>query len=1020
MKLGRPLFLGSLVLAVLLLTAAGIAFDSGFQTWAARRALAGQPGFAVSLGRIAAGLNQVRLENVRVQWSGAVLDLPAAEIDLPLLSAGLRHRVLVRRLQARGWTLDLTHAHRPAATPGAAFAPRPTEFSLVPSAYADVVPAAPPAVFAGIFSQLKLPVDFAVAGVDLTGEVLLPAQPGRPAARAKLTITGGSLAAGHPGSFDYTASFVFAGAGVTVRELTIRGTLGVVMDTPRSISRFVAATTAEASGPKLPGVVTLAVDLAAARSAMGETYGVAVLSGAKQLAAIETSYAAGESHLRGTWRVDMHDTDLAPFVLGRELPQFEAAGEGRFDLDTSLAELNASGRLNTKADRLAAIRPALGVLGAVQLEADFDLAQHGDATRVDRLAVTITGAKPVATVHALQAFEFNLKTGELNVADPARDLLGIAVQGLPLAWVGPLLSHLGFAVTGDELQGEIVASARHGGFALRPKTPLTIGNLSLTRADGRPLLHAVDVALTASADYAPEGWQVEVASFSARSGGASLFALEGKAGQLAGREQPIKATGKWSAQLPALLAQPGAGGVVALTGGEAQGEFAASFGAKQELQLRLALTHLAAAAGQLPAVSADLRADVAADGKVTFNSPWVVEREGRKSDLTLAGTLVPGATGRVVTARLSSELLVIDDVKVLAAPLAAAPVPPPVNSVPAESAPAVATSATVPAVPATAGAAPDKPAVPFWSGVTGQCVLALKKVTYNDQFQVTDVSGIIRLEADALKLVEVRAGFGPDSTVRLNDGITFHPAAPQPYVLALDFALDNFDLTPVFQALETDKAPKIEGRANLQSHLTATGATVADLAGRARGDLRISSKGGIFRALAADLSDRIQKGQSRVAAIASFLGIVADDFVNKAKIFADIAKALAEIPYDQLSMTVTRDASLNFLINDFTLISPEVRLGGNGLIRHAIGVPVADQALELQLRLGARGRLGDLMKRAGLLEASQDNLGYAVFSVPLKLGGTLAKTDTSAIRDALLNSALERSGLLDSLFGRGK
>jgi hypothetical protein len=352
-------------------------------------------------------------------------------------------------------------------------------------------------------------------------------------------------------------------------------------------------------------------------------------------------------------------------------------------------------------------------------------------------------------------------------------------------------------------------------------------------------------------------------------------------------------------------------------------------------------------------------------------------------------------------------MLVLDDVKVLAAPLAAAPVPPPVTSVPAESAPAVATSA-------------PGPAVPFWSGVTGQCVLALKQVTYNDQFQVTDVSGIIRLEADALKLVEVRAGFGPDSTVRLNDGITFHPTVPQPYVLALDLVLENFDLAPVFRAEGSARSATVEGRANLLSRVTSTGVSLDDLAGRARGDLQVSSKGGIFRALSADLSDRIQKTQSRVAAIGSFLGIVTDDYVNKTKILSDIAKALAEIHYDQLNLAVTRDASLNFQIRDFSLIAPEIRLSGNGLIRFAAGVPVPDQALELQLRLGARGQLGDLMRRAGLLEAAQDNLGYAAFAVPLKLGGTLARTDTSEIRDALLNSALERSGLLDSLFGRGK
>jgi len=996
MKPARVLLIGIVALAVLLLAAAGLAFTSGFQTWAVRRALAGRPGLDVSLGRISAGLGLVRVENVRVTRSGAVLTLPMAEAELPLLSAAVRQQVLIRRLTARGWTLDLTRA-QPAAAAAPLSAHR--EFSLLPSAYADAVSVAAPAVFSGIFSQLSIPVDLTLDGVVLAGDVLLPALPGHPAARASVTITGGGLAAGHPGQFDYTASIVFAGEDIAVSELKIRGTLGVVMGTPRTFTRFVASTEAEATGQKFPDGVRLAVDVSAAQSAAGESYALAVLSGTKQLAAIETSFAAGQSHLRGTWRIDMHDTDLAPFVLGRELPAFAAAGDGWFDLDATLTELNASGRLKATADRLAAVTPGLGVLGHVQLVADFDVTRRGQATRVDRLAVSITGAKPIATVQALQAFEFNLKTGELNVADPAKELLAIAFQGLPLAWAAPLLGAQGYALTGNELRGEFVASARNGGFALRPRGPLTIGNLSVAGEGGRPLLRAVDITLAASADYSPLGWQVELAPLAVGSNGASLFTLEAKAGQLSGKDQPVKTAGKWTAQLPALLGQPVFSRVAALTGGEARGDFAASLGAKREVQARLVLTKLStAAAPSLPAVTAELRADLVGDGSATFNVPMRFEQSGRISDLTFAGTFVPSAAGAAINSRLTSERLMIDDVLPFLLALA------------------------TPAEPAgsAAGGSAGHSAASFWDGLSGGCTLAVKQVAYGGQFQVTDLSGALRLEPEAFKLADVRAAFGPDSTMRLNGGITFTPAAPQPYALAADFVLENFDVAPLLRALNPGRPATVEGRFNLQSRLTGAGATLADLPDHTRGELRASSKGGVFRALSADLSDRIQKTQSTVTTIASLLGVVADDYVNKTKIISDIAKSLAEIPFDQLSLTASRDASHNLQLKDFTLISPELRLGGSGVIRYAAGVPVLAQPLELSLNLGARGRMADLMKRAGLLDAQQDNLGYAAFSVPLRLGGTLAKVDTGKVRDALLNSALERSGLLDNLFNRGK
>jgi hypothetical protein len=905
--------------------------------------------------------------------------------------AALQHRVQVSRLVAKGWVLDLTHAVMPSAVAKAP-AGRVTEFSLLPSAYADTPPVPSPAAFAGILNQLQLPFDLSLAGVDLAGEILLPALPGRPAARAKVTLTGGNLAAGQPGKFDYTATVVFEGADAPVQELKVTGTLGVVMDTPRSIARFVASTTADAIGPKLPQDVRLAFDVSAARWTRGENYAIVLHSGSKQLAAMETSFAAGESHLRGTWRLDLHDTDLAPFLLGRELPVFAAVGEGRFDVDTTFDELNASGRLDATAGGLAAVRAPLAVLGTVHLTADFDFAQRGNATRVERLSLSLAGARPVATVRALQAFEFNLKTSELNVADPAGDLLSVQIQGLPVAWVSPLLGRLGFNVTGSELRGDFAASARNGGFSLRSKTPLAVNDLALSDADGRSLVRGVDIVLNAAADFAPQGWQFACSPLTASSGGVPLMVLELKAGQRSGPDQPIKVAGNWTAQLPALLKQGGRDGV--LSAGEAKGDFAGSFDTKREIQLKLALTNLrSAVAGALPSVQADVRADLQPDGSITFNAPFLFDRAGRKSDFTLAGTALRTAGKVALTARLTGGSVRLDDLQVLALPW-------------------LSPAGASPGRPAALAA----PAEPFWEGVTGECTLALKQLAYGADLQLADVGGVLRFEPAALRLDEGRAGFGPDSAAQVSGALTVQPASTPGYGLSADVSVSNFDVGAVFRAIDPTRRPTVEGRVTLVTHLAGSGATLPELAERTRGDLRVTGKSGVFRALSVDISDRIQKTTSSVATIGSLLGVVTDDFVNKARILSDIAKSLSEIPYDQLSLTATRDASLNLQLKDFTLISPEVRIGGKGSIRYQAGVPILAQAMNLQLSLGTRGKLGDLMKRAGLLEAQQDSLGYAAFSVPLKLGGSLAKPDSSAIRDALLNSALERSGLLDSLF----
>ena len=235
MKPVRLLLLGAAACALLVIAAVVVAFNSSFQTWAARRVLAKQPGLQATLGSVSAGLGRVELRNFRAEVNGAILTLPALDADLPLVSAGLKDKVLVTRLVAKGWTLDLSKMAKLTklalpSTQGVVRAER--EFSLFPSALAADTAAAASQVFQGVFSQLHLPVDFALDGVSLEGEVILPAARGH----ARVTLTGGGLGAGQDGKFDLTAGAALTSPAVSTLEA--RATLTATMDTQRSFSRL--------------------------------------------------------------------------------------------------------------------------------------------------------------------------------------------------------------------------------------------------------------------------------------------------------------------------------------------------------------------------------------------------------------------------------------------------------------------------------------------------------------------------------------------------------------------------------------------------------------------------------------------------------------------------------------------------------------------------------------------------------------------------------------------------------------
>jgi hypothetical protein len=1004
MKFVRPLLLGLGVLAILLAVSVAVAFTSAFQTWAARRALAARPDLTGTVESVSAGLKRVEVRNVRIERNGAVLTLPSATAELPLIDAGLNEKVAIQRLVAKGWVLDLTRAAPPASKPAVKTVSR-REFSLLSSAIA-AEPVAPvtmtAAVFQGIFPRLQLPVDLSVDAVELEGEIILPPMQGQPSAHVKVVVTGGGLGAGRQGSFTYELA-ANSGAGVApISAHGLRGAITATMDTPRSFTRLATKAEASVSGTQFPRGVKLNVEAVAAREAAKENYALILADGDKQIATLQAGFPlernprAKAGNLEGTWKLNLRNSDLTPFLLGVALPVFEIVGDGGFATDVALAEARTSGKIDATANQLGNFRPELASVGSVRLTAEFGLARRGDVIRVEQLTADLAAGKPVGSVRALQPFEFNPKTREL-AANPTQDLFALVLQGVPLTWAQPWLE--GFTVTGGDLRGEFVASAGNEGLVLRPKSPLAVDQLSVRQGD-RPLLERVDLALTASADYAPQGWQAVISSLTAKSGAAPIVTMEAKVGQLAGADRPIKATGKLSVNLPAALAQPAATGALRLANGTATLDFSTSLGAKQELQAQLALSDLGIdpriSPEKLPGLTTELRADREASGKITLNLPVVVERGGRRSDLNITGSVAPDKTGYVVDAHLTSEQLVLDDLKAFVAPL----------------------------FPATNDAAseknPPRDTAPPWEGISGQLTLALKKVVYSPEFQVADVGGTLRIEAGSVKVVNLRAGTGGEGEIKLSGGVLFNSKVMEPYSLQAQLDLENFESVPLFRALDPGKPATVEGRFNVASRLNGTGANLAVLVAQTKGDFQLVSKSGIFRGLRSDTAEAIKAAPSTLSGIVTGIGsLLGKDIAEKAeklgsdinkrgKVVSDIATTLAEIPYDQLSVSLVRDASLNVELKDFTLISPEVRLGGVGLVTYQREVPLLTQPLDLRLQLGARGKLADLMKRGSLLGEAQDSLGYFAFSLPIHVGGSLANPDLSDLKRELLKVALGR------------
>jgi hypothetical protein len=104
------------------------------------------------------------------------------------------------------------------------------------------------------------------------------------------------------------------------------------------------------------------------------------------------------------------------------------------------------------------------------------------------------------------------------------------------------------------------------------------------------------------------------------------------------------------------------------------------------------------------------------------------------------------------------------------------------------------------------------------------------------------------------------------------------------------------------------------------------------------------------------------------------------------------------------------------------LIAPETRIGGSGRLTHRDGLSLLAQPLSMDFRLRAQGHEAELLKYLGALDPKNpDDLGYLPCTIPIHIGGTLAKPDQAQFDAVLAKLAVERSGageLLDKLLGK--
>lgn len=659
---------------------------------------------------------------------------------------------------------------------------------------------------------------------------------------------------------------------------------------------------------------------------------------------------------------------------------------------------------------VAALKPYLpldpGPL-AVQMAAEGRL--NGDVLQLAKASATVNRQNGglLGAFELQQPVTANLGAGTATVPKPAATAARVRLGEVPLAWAEAFVEKSKFAgaVTGATLELSFRSAED---VTLTTTEPFTLRGVSAT-LDGKPMVQGLDVAAELTATKRGEKVDYELRRLDVKQGDAALAALKSSGQATLGKKVTLVAKGNLEADVAALMKQPAAAAFATLSRGQLTTAFDANVGDTIQAKAAVSAKNLVARQDNqaLGDLQLTLDANMKPDGSGTFSLPLTLTNAARKSDVTVNGTFGKRANSDtyLFTGRIASNNFVVDDFQPLAALAPAgdqSKTPAPPSTQPRPTPPVAST--------------PD--ADPFWKGVNGKVELDLKRILYGKDYVISGVRGTTMISDTRLSLDGLEGRF-KENPFKLAGGVTFSRQNPKPYTLAATADVTNFDVGAFLRAANPNEKPALDAKFTLSAKLNGNGGTVGDLAKNAFGRFDLSGGQGVLRALArkGQGGELVNLGSTILGAIGAARGS------DTTMAVAEVARFLAEVPFDNIKMQVERAADLSFKLTSLELLSPVVHLTGSGGVQNRGTGDIQNQPMQVLLQLGARGEIAHLMNRVNMLGQKQDEKGYQLLTRTFTIGGTPANPDSSSLWKTILAEAAKlgaAKGLpaLQDLLGR--
>ena len=583
----------------------------------------------------------------------------------------------------------------------------------------------------------------------------------------------------------------------------------------------------------------------------------------------------------------------------------------------------------------------------------------------------------LGSVTVTRAFTFDLAHGraETGTNDEVQ-LANIKLGQLPLLPV-PLMQE-DVHLSGRIGPAEATLSASAGKLTLRTISPVPILDFSISKGK-KPVLDRLKLMLQPVVEW-NDGTLTRMQSGEVTVQTGADITLAGLSAEFTRQNSGLYIASTYNFDLPAWTSQPLLFGREALSSGQAKGELRAAFaGGAAQIETRTTFNGLIASeSGQtLPVANLSFRADVDAAGHFSVQAPVLLDRAGQRSDLNFGaeGEIAPGGVSFV--AKLTSERLELSDLLMLLA---------------VAGSPLSGEGAASEAAQSRALSPPAADHSPFWVGTTGQLTVECKSVVSGQDWTMNGLVGKVVVDEDRLQLEKLEAAFDGESRFAAKGKLTF-TSGLDPYRLTGDFSLSEFDVGRFFKALDPEVAPTLDGLFSIKGTLEGEGLNFDDTIDRALGTFDLTSRRGVFRGLKRN-ADKLSIVTKAVDFVGAIIGDKSAEKIGGVTYLIDqFAQELSELKYDQLSVRLVREPSLNLRLDDFVLLTQQIHLLGSGRILYVANQPLLRQPFQATLSLRARGKLEESLGKIHDLDGNRDQLGYAKTKTPVTLGGNLAKPD---------------------------